>query len=122
VLVTAANVNEGTRLTRLVDAVVPIRNKDAAPPRRRPDKLHADKGYDSAANRRALEARGILPRIARRGIEDSQKLGRHRWVVERTISWLHQFRRLRIRDERQGKLHRAFLLLAAALVNWRMLT
>jgi transposase len=121
VLVTAANVNEGTRLTRLVDAVVPIRQK-GAPPRRRPDKLHADKGYDSAHNRQALEARGITPRIARRGVEDSQKLGRHRWVVERTISWLHQFRRLRIRDERQGKLHRAFLLLAAALVNWRMLT
>lgn len=88
--------------------------------RRRPDKLHADKGYDSVGNRTALGERGIASRIARRGVESSQRLGRHRWVVERTISWLHQFRRLRIRDERKGRLHRAFLLLAAALINHRM--
>ena len=119
VLTTAANVNEGTKLPRLLDAVVPIRQKRGRP-RRRPDKLHADKGYDSARNRRALKKRGILSRIARRGVESSQKLGRYRWVVERTISWFHQFRRLRIRDERKGKLHRAFLLLASALINHRM--
>lgn len=119
-MTTAANVNEGTKLIRLVDAVVPARQRRGRP-RRRPDKLHADKGYDSQRNRRLLRKRGILPRIARRGIESSQKLGRHRWVVERTISWLHQFRRLRVRDERQGKLHRAFLLLACSLIHWRML-
>ena len=77
-------------------------------------------GYDSAKNRQALRKRGIVPRIARRGVESSQKLGRYRWVVERTISWFHQFRRLRIRDERKGRLHRAFLLLACALINYRM--
>ena len=120
VMISAANVNEGTKLTRLIDAVVPIRQEDGHR-RRRPAKLHADKGYDSASNRAALEERGITPRIARRGIDSRQKLGRYRWVVERTISWIHQFRRLRIRDERRGKLHRAFLLLAAALINHRML-
>jgi transposase len=119
VLTTAANVNEGTQLPRLLDAVAPIRQRRGRP-RRRPDKLHADKGYDSASNRQALRKRGIMPRIARRGVESSQKLGRYRWVVERTISWFHQFRRLRIRDERKGKFHRAFLLIAAALINRRM--
>src|SRR6266516_7522225 len=119
VLTTAANVNEGTQLMPLVDAVAPIRQKRGRP-RRRPEKLHADKGYDSQRNRRGLRQRGIVPRIARRGVESREKLGRYRWVVERTISWFHQFRRLRIRDERQGRLHRAFLLLACALINWRM--
>jgi transposase len=119
VLTTAANVHDGTQLIRLVDAVVPIRQKRGRP-RRRPEKLDADKGYDSQRNRRLLRKRGIVPRIARRGIESREKLGRHRWVVERTISWFHQFRRLRIRDERQGRLHRAFLWLACALINWRM--
>lgn len=56
----------------------------AGRPRCRPDKLHADKGYDY---RRYLTRRGIKVRIARRGIEGKSRLGRVRWVVERTISW-----------------------------------
>ena len=54
-------------------------------PRKRPAKLHADKAYDSSELRRALRARGITPRIARRGIDSSERLGRHRWVVERSL-------------------------------------
>ena len=49
-------------------------------------KLHADKAYDYPRCRRACRKRGIVPRIARRGIESSERLGRHRWVVERTLS------------------------------------
>lgn len=41
--------------------------------------------------------RGIKVRIARRGTENKQRLGRHRWVVERTISWLLRFKRLGLR-------------------------
>jgi hypothetical protein len=77
--------------------------------------------YDSASNRAQLAERGIEARIARRGVESSERLGRYRWVVERTIGWFDQFRRLRVRDERHGRLHRALLLLACAIVNWRML-
>jgi transposase len=36
-------------------------------------------------------------RIARKGIDSSERLGRHRWVVERTLAWLNQYRRLTIR-------------------------
>jgi hypothetical protein len=43
--------------------------------------------YDSHANRTELRRRGITPRIARRGIESSTRLGRHRWRVERALSW-----------------------------------
>jgi transposase len=66
-------------------------------PRKRPRKMYADKGYDSAHNRAACRRRGILPRIARRGIESSEKLERHRWKVERFFAWLHRYRRLLIR-------------------------
>ena len=57
-------------------------------PRQPPAKLHLDKGYDYPRCRRALRRRGITPRIARRGIESSGKLGRHRYVVERSLAWL----------------------------------
>jgi transposase len=46
-------------------------------------------------------------------------LGRTRWVVERTIAWFHQFRRLRNRYERRADIHQAFLHLASALICWR---
>src|SRR5918998_2810207 len=69
--------------------------------RKRPGKLHADKAYDFAYCRRALWQRGIQSRIARRGIESSERLGRHRWVVERTLAWLARFRRLAIPYERR---------------------
>ena len=55
-------------------------------PRRRPGKLHVDKAYDHRRGRRALTRRHIQPRIARRGIGSSARLGRHRWVVERTLA------------------------------------
>jgi hypothetical protein len=40
-----------------------------------------------------------------------------RWVVERSIAWLHQYRRLRIRDEVRDEIHQALLTLAGVLVN-----
>ncbi|MFN2466961.1 MAG: transposase, partial [Gaiellaceae bacterium] len=43
-------------------------------------------------------------------------LGRERWVVERTIAWLHQHRRLRVRYERRADIHEAFLYLGASLI------
>jgi hypothetical protein len=61
---TAANVSDPTTLEAMVDAVPPIRGKRGRP-RRRPDKLHADKAYNSVANRAALRRRHILPRLAR---------------------------------------------------------
>ena len=45
--------------------------------------------------------------------------GRHRWVVERTLTWYGQFRRLAIRYERRVDIHLAFLTIASALIAWR---
>ncbi len=71
-------------------------------PRKRPQKLHADKAYDAKKCREVLRKRGIKARIARRGKESSEKLGRYRWVVERTLSWLNRYRRLNVRYERRA--------------------
>ncbi len=118
---TAANVHDSKMLEEAVDAIRPIGGPRGRPggPRKRPGKLHADKGYDYPRCRRALRKRGIVPRIARRGIESSERLGRHRWVVERTLSWLNRFRRLKVRYERRADLHQAFLELGCALICWR---
>ncbi len=104
----------------MVDAIPPLKSRRGRP-RKRPAKMHADKGYDSKANREALRKRGITPRIARRGIESSEKLGRHRWVVERTFAWLNRFRRLTIRYERRLDIHEAFLQLGCAFICWTYL-
>jgi IS5 family transposase len=96
ILLTAANVNDTTMLEATLDAIEPVQR-----PRKRPDKLHADKGYESKKNKAALRQRGITPRIARKGVESKERPGRHRWVVERTHSWLNRFRRLKVRYERR---------------------
>ncbi len=55
-------------------------------------------------------------RIARKGVESKEKLGKHRWVVERTLAWLSQYRRLAVRYERRADIHLAFLKLGCALI------
>jgi IS5 family transposase len=112
---TAANVNDTTMLEQTVDAIEPIK-RPRGRPRKRPVKLHADKGYESKKNKAALRKRGITPRIARKGVESKEKLGRHRWVVERTHSWLNRFRRLKVRYERRADIHEAFLKIGCALI------
>jgi IS5 family transposase len=102
----------------VIDAVPPVAGRRGRP-RRRPDKVHADKGYDNAKCRRVLSQRGIAVRIARRGIESSERLGRHRWVVERTHAWFAGFGKLRIRFERQLDTHMALLKLACAVICLR---
>jgi transposase len=117
VKLTAANVHDSVVLEELLDAIPPIKALWGRP-RRRPIKLHADKGYDFGRCRAACRRRGIQSRIARRGVESSERLGRHRWVVERTLAWLSRFRRLTVRYECRADIHEAFLLLGCILITW----
>ena len=119
ICVTGANCQDGVVFADLLDAVPAIRTPAGG--RRRPAKLHADKGYDYRTCRQALRRRHIQSRIARKGIETSQRLGRHRWVVERTFAWLNRFRRLTIRYERRRDIHEAFTVLGCALICWKRL-
>ncbi len=123
VQLSAANVHDSQLLEPLADAVQPVRRPIGEPgrPRKRPAKLHADKGYDFASKRRALRQRGITPRIARRGVDSSERLGRFRWVVERTQAWVVAFRKLAVRYDRQAATVWSFLHLACALICLRFL-
>ena len=116
-----ANLHDSMGMVPTLDAIPPVRGRRGRP-RRRPGKLHADKGYDYARCRRDCRARGIKPRIARRGIDSSQRLGRHRWVIERTLAWFARFRRLTVRYERRQDIWTAFHSLAAALICHKTLS
>ncbi|WP_407674960.1 IS5 family transposase [Phaeacidiphilus oryzae] len=118
--ISAANTHDSQGLEPLVRGIPPIRSR-RGPRRRRPAKLHADKGYDYDHLRRWLRTRNITPRIARRGVESSQRLGRHRWTVERTVSWLAGCRRLHRRYERKAEHFLAFAGIAAMLICFRRL-
>jgi len=119
-LLSGANRHDSVVFEDLIDAIPPIKQANGRR-RKRPAKLHADKGYDIPRCRRALTQRHIRVRIARKGIDSSQRLGRHRWVVERTLAWLNHFRRLRVRDERRADIHQAFLTLGCALICFKAL-
>ena len=123
VRLSAANTHDSTELLALVDAIPPIIGPRGRPgrPRKRPAKLHGDKAYDASPLRRALRARGITPRLARRGIESSARLGRHRRVVERSLAWLLGCRRLGVRYERRADVLQGLLHLACALTCLRFL-
>jgi transposase len=120
VTLSAANVNDVSLFEPLLDAIEPIK-RPRGRPRRRPAKLHADKAYEAKHCRQYLRRRGIGCRIARKGIESSERLGRYRWVVERTQAWLSRFRRLDVRYERSSAIHQAFLDLGCALICWHVL-
>jgi transposase len=118
--VTAANTTDTTMFQAVVEDIPPVRTPSGRR-RQRPGKVDADKGYDSRANRAYLRRRGIRARIARRGIEPSTRLGRHRWKVERSLSWLSCWRRLQVRWDRDAGRWFAFALLACAVVCFNRL-
>jgi transposase len=121
VALTAGNVNDVTQTIGLIDQIPPVRGKRGRP-RRRPRRLLGDGAYHSRRDRLALRARGIQAKIPRPNARHGSGLGRERWVVERTISWLHQYRRLRIRYERRDDIHEAFLAIGCGLICFKALT
>jgi transposase len=117
---TGANRHDSTQMIPLVDAIPPIRGRRGRP-RRRPERLQGDRAYDSEPGREELRRRGIAPELARRNTPHGSGLGTTRWFVERTLSWLHQFGRLRIRWDRQPEIQQAWMSLACALICLRLL-
>jgi transposase len=120
VILTGANTHDVTQLIPLVEAIPAVRGKRGRP-RRKPERLYGARGDDAEPHRESLRTRGITPVLAKRGTPHGSGLGIYRWVVERTLSWLHQFRRLRIRYERLSEIHEAFLTIGCALIGWQFL-
>src|SRR3712207_5750803 len=98
-----------------------IRRGGRGHPRRRLLKVHGDKGYDNRRVRCYLRRRGITARIARIGRDSSARLGRHRWVVERTLGWLLSCKRLALRYDRSAATITALARLAVTLICARRL-
>ena len=118
---TGANRHDSTELLPLIDDIPAVAGKPGRP-KKRPKEVYADRAYDSEPHRQELRKRSIKPHLARRNTPHGSGLGAYRWVVERTISWLHGFKRLRTRFDRRSDIHQAFLTLAECLVCFRLLT
>ena len=120
VILTGGNRHDVTQLIPLLDGIPPLRGRRGRP-LHRPAKVYADRGYDHDKYRRLLRQRNITPHIARRGTAHGSGLGVHRWYVERTIGWLHAFKRLRVRYERRADIHQALISLACSVICLRQL-
>jgi transposase len=120
VILTGANRHDVTQLLPLVDSIPAIAGK-VGRPIQRPDCVLGDRGYDSEPHRRELRRRGIVPFLAERRTENGSGLGIYRWVIERSLSWLHQNRRLRIRYERRDDIHEAFMTVGCIKICWNHL-
>ena len=88
---------------------------------RKPKIVQGDRGYSSESHRRRFRERGITPQLAKLRSPHGSGLGKTRWPVERTIAWLHAYRRLKMRYEKYAHMHEAFLTLACALTYWTRL-
>ena len=127
VSVSPGNENERRQLLSLVDAIPALRSSSSSGNGNgnRPDRLLADRGYDSHALRAALQQRGLEPAIAARrgrgqgGAPDPQL--KQRWTIEPTNAWLHNWRRIHSRWERRPQLYQALLQLACSMIICRRL-
>jgi transposase len=90
-------------------------------PRRRPKRGYGDRADDAEPHRWQLRARGMTPVVAKRGTAPGRGRGVDRWGVERTLAWLPQHRRLRVRYARRADIHEAFLAIGCALICCRYL-
>ncbi len=77
VAVSGADLHDSHALIPLVASIPAIRSR-RGPRRRRPATLRADKGHDYPYLRRFLRRHRITVRIARRGVDSSERLRRHR--------------------------------------------
>ena len=118
-IVAPANAHDSTLIGGVIEAVV-VERPD---PRRRPQNLCLDKGFDTPNARAAVAKAKYIPHI--RSIGEELKAVNHaaghkprRWVVERTFAWLGRCRRLTKDWERSIASSTAWALIASI----RMLT
>lgn len=126
-LTEAANISEFKLALETVDGIS-VASRPLHP-RKRPDILIADKGYDAGWLRRAFSRRNIRPYIPKRrkkGQQEEphynntiQKFYATRWIVERTNAWLQNYRRITVRWDRNADSYEAFIELACILICLR---
>jgi transposase len=117
-----ANISDHRQILPVVVLDIPRVGGKPGRPREHPEALYADRGYDSDSTRLVLRWLGIEPQIARRNTPHGSGLGRGRWEVERTISWIKGLRRIRVRYDRLSVMREAFTTLAASVVCFNILS
>lgn len=120
VKITPANTRDDTMTETLVASMPRIQGPRGRP-RGKPKVLQGDAGYGSAATRKLVGQRGIKPLLAPlcKARAHGSGLGKTRYVVERTLSWFGNFRRLKLCYEKTGSHFQAFHDLAAAMICFK---
>jgi transposase len=131
ILVTAGQAGDNPQLLPLLEQVS-VARPAAGRPRRRPDRVIADRAYSHPSTRAALRARGIAftspektDQIAHRKAKGSRGgrppafnptvyAGRN--LVERCFARLKQFRALATRYAKRAVYYRAILVIAATVL------
>jgi putative transposase len=120
-IVAGANRHDVKLLAQTLDAIVVPRPK---PTKRHPQNLCVDKGYAGKPADKQMRDRGYIPHVPKKGTPHQSRhktKGRaRRWVVERTHSWMNNYRKLRVRYEKKVANFEALLHLAIAIICWRM--
>ncbi|MGV9350945.1 transposase [Streptomyces spiralis] len=119
--ISGANTHDSQALIPLVKGIPPIRSRRGRR-RRRPHNSTPTRVTTTTTCGDSYPGPAIRHRIARKGIETSQRLGRHRWTIERTMAWLAGCRRLHRRYERKADHFLAFTSIACTLICYRRLT
>ena len=119
-IVAGANRHDVKLLGVTLDAIVVARPK---PTVRRPQNLCVDKGYAGKPAEKEMRDRGYIPHVPEKGAPKERHRTRgkaRRWVIERTHSWMNNYRKLRVRYEKKVANFEGLLYLASALICWRM--
>ena len=123
VITTPANRRDDDVALDLLLAMPPIPGPRGRP-RTKPKSVQGDAGYGCAALAWLIKAMGIQPLLKPLGKHQPQGsgLGRTRYVVERTLSWFGNFRRLKLCYEKSAAHFQAFHDLAANILCANRLT
>jgi putative transposase len=119
--VEGANRND-MKMVEATVASIPVERPEPTP--EQPQGMCMDKGYDYDEVRQIVEEFGFTAHIKARG-EEAKEIKRkagfkaRRWVVERTHSWMNQFRGILIRWCKKPENYIAMLHFAFAIITYR---
>ena len=119
-IVAGANRHDVKLLAQTLDAIMIARPK---PTGTKPQNLCVDKGYAGKTAQEQILARGYILHLPTKSPSQGglKTKGRaRRWVVERTHSWMNNYRKVRVRYEKKAANFEALLHLTTAMICWRM--
>lgn len=112
---TPANVRDDLPAVQMVESMPPVKQPRGRP-RRKPCELIGDRGYGFPWIIAAVVLMGIRSLLCLRGSPHGSGLGKRRYVIERTLSWVGNFRRLKLCYEKTALHFQAFHELAACII------